>query len=264
MRFISSIFSAAIIRFAPALAICFLTLFVPVQSHALTAVPEDDLQDGRMFDTSSPRSQKMVSILCFGRDKSFCANSKAPARYYGMGFTCEWPQIFTDNMTPDDQPNRKRFMLPATALQVGAQTKGQLCTFRVGVFLPPVFTGTKDGDDLMAYIEWEFENEPLAGLQGKVEGKKVILPYFLNSKRDGSHFKSPWDARTPKNYQADIYALPSRVSAKAQNSWMTLIINGQVIDKIEVPLIADPVKWQIYDWRKKEKKIYEIKHDTRG
>ena len=59
-------------------------------------------------------------------------------------------------------------------------------------------------------------------------------------------------------------ALPSRVNAKAQNSWMTLIINGQVIDKIEVPLINEPVKWQIYDWRKKEKKTYEIKHGTRG
>lgn len=255
---------APVISFVPALAISLFFVLLPLQVDALTAVPEDDLQDGRMFDTSSPRSQKMVSILCFGKDKNFCANSKEPARYYGMGFNCEWPQMFTDNMTPDDQPNRKRFVLPATALQVGAQTKGQSCSFRVGAWLPPVFTGTKDGDDLMAYIEWEFEKEPLAGLQGKWEGKKVILPYFLNSKRDGSHFKSPWDARTPKNYQADIYALPSRVNAKAQNSWMTLIINGQMIDKIEVPLIADPVKWRIYDWRKKENKTYEIKHGTQG
>jgi hypothetical protein len=241
-----------------------LTLFVAVPSHALTVVPEDDLQEGRVFDSSSPRSQKMVRILCFGRDKNFCANSKEPARYFGMGFQCEWPQLFPENMTPDDQPNRKRFILPGSGLQVGAQTKGQSCSFRVSAFLPPVFTGTKDGDDLMAYIEWEFEKEPLVGLQGKVEGKKVILPYFLNSKRDGAHFKSPWSAGTPKNYQADMYALPSRVNAKTQNSWMTLIINGQVIDKIEVPLISSPVKWQIYDWRKKEKETYEIKHGTQG
>lgn len=241
-----------------------LTLPFAIPCHALTAVPEDDLESGRVFDHSSPRSQKMVSILCFGKDKSFCTNAKNPSRYYGMGFQCEWPQLFAENMTPDDQPNRKRFILPAAGLQVGAQTRGQSCSFRVSVFLPPVFTGTKDREDLMAYIEWEFEKEPLAGLQGKVEGKKVILPYFLNQKRDGSHFKSPWSASTPKHYEADTYALPSRVSAQAQNSWMTLIINGQIIDKIEVPLINEPVKWQIYDWRKKEKKTYEIKHGTRG
>jgi hypothetical protein len=232
--------------------------------HALTAVPEDDLQEGQVFDTSSPRSQKLVSVLCFGRDKNFCASLKEPARYYGMGFLCEWPQLFTDNMTPDDQPNRKRLMLPGSALQVGAQTKGQLCTFRVNASIPPFFTGTKDADDLMAYVEWEFEIEPIAGLQGKREGKKVILPYFLNHKRDAAHFKNPWDAKTPKNHLNDMYVLPSRVSTKAQKSWMTLIINGQVIEKIEVPLIAEPVKWQMYDWRKKEKPTYEIKHGTEG
>jgi hypothetical protein len=240
-----------------------LIAFATSGAWALTAVPEDDLEEGRVFDSSSPRAQKMTSILCFGRDPNFCASMKLPPRYYGMGFQCEWPELFAENMTPDDQPNRKRFILPGSALQVGKATQGQLCYFKVSFFLPPGKSST-EYDDLMAYVEWEFEKEPLAGLGGKVEGKKVILPYFLNSKRDGAHFKSPWDVRTPKNYQSNMTALPSRVGAVAQNSWMTLIINGQVIDKIEVPLIDKPVKWQIYDWRKKTGKTYEIRHGTQG
>jgi hypothetical protein len=66
---------APVISFVPALAISLFFVLLPLQVDALTAVPEDDLQDGRMFDTSSPRSQKMVSILCFGKDKNFCAKS---------------------------------------------------------------------------------------------------------------------------------------------------------------------------------------------
>lgn len=231
---------------------------------ALTSVPGAQLQEGRTFDTSSPRSQKMVSILCFGKDKTFCARQKEPARYYGMGFECHWPQVFAEDVMPDDQPSRKRFMLPAAGLQVGPQTQGQACVFRVGFTMPDVLLGTKDKEDLMAYVEWEFEIEPIPGLNGRVEGRKVILPYYLVPKRDGSHVKNPWDPRTFNSNDSDVTALPSRVKAKPQRSWMTLIINGQVIDKIEVPLIAEPVKWQIYDWRRKEKKSYEIRHGTEG
>ena len=243
---------------------CWLALGLTQAAVALTLVPADELKEGSMFDATSARSQKMQRILCFGRDPNYCASLDEPPRYYGMGFMCDWPELFAQNMTPDDQPNRKRFMLPGTGLQVGAATQGQLCYFQVTAFVPPSMTGTKDLDDLMAYVEWEFEREILPGLNGKVDGLKVILPYFLNSKRDGSHFKGPWDVRTPKHYQSNMTALPSRVKAVPQKSWMTLIINGQVIDKIEVPLTDQQVKWQIYDWRKKEKKFYETRHGTQG
>ncbi len=228
----------------------------------MTALPYDELEEGRVFDASSPLSQKMTSVLCFGRDPSFCSSLKQPPRYYGMGFQCDWPELFSENMTPDDQPNRKRFVLPGSALQVGKASQGQTCFFKVNFFVPEVLSGSRDRDDLMAYVEWEFEKEPIAGLGGKKEANKVMLPYFLNSKRDGSHFKNPWDERTPKNYQSNMTMLPSRVGAIPQNSWMTLIINGQVIDKIEVPLTDKPVKWQVYDWRKKVGKTYELRHGT--
>ena len=102
---------------------------------ALTIVHDEELNEGVMFDATSARSQKMLSVLCYGRDRSFCAKQKEPPRYYGMGFMCDWPQLFSENMTPDDQPNTKRFTLPSTGLQVGPMTQGQLCYFRVNAFI---------------------------------------------------------------------------------------------------------------------------------
>ena len=241
----------------------------PGTSAALTQMPEEEMQYGRIFDTASPRSQRMQSILCFGRDPAAC--SKEPSRYYGMRFLCDWPHLYPERMTPDNLPERQRFFVPTTALMVGEAAAGQTCIFSVALSIATfaLSAGTRDYDDLLAWVEWEFEQEVPPGLVGKREGeRRIVLPYHIVPKRDGSSRKSPWDGRgditingitRPKNL-GEYSALPERVKAKAQKSWVTLIINGQVIEKIEVEWKAEPLKWIEYDWRRKDGRVYQIRH----
>ncbi|NSL53497.1 hypothetical protein [Uliginosibacterium aquaticum] len=243
-------------------------LLLASHSHALTLVPEEEYDSGRVFDTNSPRSQKMQRILCFGRDPNYCASLDAPPRYYGFNFRCDWPPVFPERVTPDDRPDRRGLFLPGKALIVGEASRGQTCLFELQLALPPSFLGTKDQDDLMAWVEWEFEKAPIPGLKGQRDGKKVMLPLFIVSKRDGSHMKSPWDGSRSITYDGitrakqsqEMSLLPSRVDTPPQKSWITVIINGQVLEKAEVPLTTEPLRWQIYDWRRKNGEVIERRH----
>lgn len=244
---------------------CVLTAGLALGSaHSLTLLPEGEIVTGRVFDHSSPRSQKMQSVLCFGRDKAACQNT--PARYWGARLYCEWPYLFAERVVPENMPEQKRFPLPVTSLPVGAQTQGQQCWVSLQVELPPFMTSTKDSDDLMAYIDWEFEKEIPPGFKaGKREGdKRIVLPYFLNTKRDGEHLKHSWSGRRLDYKNASEFRfLPARTHAPAQNSWMSVIINGEVIEKLEVRWSEEAVKWTMYDWRKKSGQSFQRSHGGR-
>jgi hypothetical protein len=237
-------------------------------AQALTLVPEETYDSGRVFDASSPRSQKMQRILCFGRDPNYCASLDNPPRYYGFDFRCDWPWVFPERVTPDDRPDQRGVFLPGKNLLVGEASKGQTCLFEIHLALPPSFLGTKDQDDLMAWVEWTFDKAPIPGLQGRREGQKVMLPLYIVSKRDGSHMKSPWDGSRQITHEGvtrskqahEMSLLPSRENAVAQKSWITVIINGQVVDKTEVQLTTEPLRWTIYDWRRKNGVVIQRRH----
>ena len=67
-----------------------------------------------------------------------------------------------------------------------------------------------------------------------------------------------YDGVTRAKQPHEMTLIPARIGAQPQKRWVTVIINGQMMEKAEAPLVTAPVRWQIYDWRRKNGEVIEL------